>query len=44
MEIRVGDRITDERGEWQVDTHPSAPYGGVYTLGCGSENLSWCGT
>jgi hypothetical protein len=28
MEIRVGDRLTDEQGEWAVDTHPSALHGG----------------
>jgi hypothetical protein len=28
MEIRAGDRLTDEQGEWEVDTHPAALYGG----------------
>jgi hypothetical protein len=28
MEIRVGDRFTDEQGEWEVDTHPSALHRG----------------
>jgi hypothetical protein len=28
MEIRVGDRLTDEQGEWQVDTRPVALHGG----------------
>ena len=28
MEIRVGDRLTDEQGEWEVETHPSALHGG----------------
>jgi hypothetical protein len=28
MEIRVGDRLTDEQGEWEVDTHPAALHGG----------------
>ena len=23
MEVRVGDRITDEQGEWEVDTRPA---------------------
>jgi hypothetical protein len=28
MEIRVGDRLTDEQGEWEVGTHPAALHGG----------------
>jgi hypothetical protein len=28
MEIRVGDLLADEQGEWEVDTHPSALHGG----------------
>jgi hypothetical protein len=28
MEIRVGDRLTDEQGEWEVDTHPASLHGG----------------
>ena len=28
MEIRVGDRLADEQGEWEVDTHPAALHGG----------------
>jgi monoterpene epsilon-lactone hydrolase len=28
MEIRAGDRLTGEQGEWEVDTHPDALHGG----------------
>ena len=28
MEIRAGDRLADEQGEWEVDTHPDALHGG----------------
>jgi excisionase family DNA binding protein len=28
MEVRIGDRLTDEQGEWAVDTHPIALHGG----------------
>jgi hypothetical protein len=28
MEIRGGDRLTDEQGDWEVDTHPAALHGG----------------
>lgn len=28
MEIPVGDHLTDEQGEWEVGTHPSALHGG----------------
>lgn len=28
MEIRVGDRLINEEGEWEVDTHPAALHGG----------------
>jgi hypothetical protein len=28
MEIRVGDRLSDEQGEGEVDTHPAAVHGG----------------
>jgi hypothetical protein len=28
MGIREGDRLTDELGEWEVDTHPAALHGG----------------
>ena len=28
MEIQARDRLTDEQGEWEVDTHPVALHGG----------------
>jgi hypothetical protein len=28
MEVRVGDRLTDEQGEWEVETRPIALHGG----------------
>ena len=28
MEVQIGDRLTDEEGEWEVVTHPAALHGG----------------
>jgi hypothetical protein len=27
MEIQIGDRFTDEEGEWEVASHPAIPHG-----------------
>jgi hypothetical protein len=28
MQLRIGDRFTDDRGEWEVATHPGTSGGG----------------
>lgn len=28
LEVSVGDRLADEQGQWEVDTHPAALHGG----------------
>jgi len=39
MEIQIGDRFTDEEGEWEVVSHPATLHGAKSVWGQGAA--SW---